>query len=147
MIINKQINTKGNFSLKKRKVLIDSLHELLNGNFVKYYFDNVIEYVEKILSDIQKLELNSQLKREIIINSKMVILSAELCKVRIGCMPDADKVKSIVSLIDCIYEEYHTLWCLCNFQKGEEHFLNQLSSRKKELLEMYPINNKCRKGV
>lgn len=42
-IINKQINTKGNFSLKKRKVLIDSLHELLNGNFVKYYFDNVID--------------------------------------------------------------------------------------------------------
>lgn len=104
-----------------------------------FYFDNVIEYVEKILADIEKLDFNLQLKREIILNSQMVILSAELCKVRIGCTPDADKVKSIVNLIDWIYDEYHTLWCMRNFQKGEEHFLGQLASRKKELLEMYSI--------
>ncbi len=101
-----------------------------------FYFDNVTEYVKKVLADIEKVEFDERLKREIIINSKMVILSSELCKVRIGCPISDEKKAELVSLIDWMADEYRELWCFRNFEKGIEDFENQLAGRKAELLAL-----------
>ncbi|MBQ7055086.1 MAG: family 20 glycosylhydrolase [Oscillospiraceae bacterium] len=101
-----------------------------------FYFNNVTEYVKKVLADIEKLEFNEQLKREIILNSRMVILSSEICKIRIGEPVTNNEIDELVSLIDWISEEYYTLWCRRNFEKGVEEFMGYLKDRKAELTEL-----------
>jgi hypothetical protein len=86
------------------------------------------------MDDIVKLEFDEQYKREIILNSRMVILSAELNKIRMRQKVDNDKRTYLLKLIDEIYQEYYELWCMRNYEKGVENYLTQLSERKKELL-------------
>lgn len=100
-----------------------------------FYFNNVIRYVEDILADVAKLDIDSQLKREIVLNSKMVVLSAELCKVRKNGTMHPAVAKEMTELIDWMYEEYTTLWNLRNYEKGIECFLGILSSRKAEIMK------------
>ena len=101
-----------------------------------FYFDNVTEYIEKILKDIRALEFDSVLKREIILNCEMVILSSELCKMRLGKKASSDEAKKLIAMIDAIASEYRELWCIRNYEKGVEHFESQLALHRKELSEM-----------
>lgn len=101
-----------------------------------FYFDNITEYVTKIMKDFEKLDFDPQLKREILLNSQMVILSSEICKVRIGEVPSNEKIDELVSLIDHVAEEYCELWCKRNFEKGTEKFLTPLNARRSELLAL-----------
>lgn len=55
-----------------------------------FYFDNVVRYVEGILVDLENLDMDQQYKREIVINAKIIILSAKLCKVRLHMKIDAE---------------------------------------------------------
>ena len=101
-----------------------------------FYFDNIREYIEKILKDIEKLDFDLQLKREIILNCKMVILASELCKIRLGIKPADEKKDELIKMIDSIAPEYRELWCMRNFEKGVQHFEDQLQMHRNELVEM-----------
>ncbi len=107
--------------------------EVCGDNF---YFDNVIYYVKKILCELDKIDFDQKWRRQIYINANMVILSAELCKIRIDKRADAEKIDELTTMIDDIYDEYTSLWDIDNYPKGKEHLLNQLADRKNELLAM-----------
>lgn len=98
-----------------------------------FYFDNVIRYITDILSDVKKLDMDTQYKREIFVNSKSVILSAHLCKIRKNKTIDSATAKSLIRLIDEIYGEYKELWLMRNYEKGVECFLKILTDRKEEI--------------
>ena len=101
-----------------------------------FYFDNVTEYMKKILKDIKALEFDSVLKWEIILNCEMVILASELCRIRLGEKPSPDKAKRLIEMIDAVASEYRRLWLIRNYEKGVEHFEAQLALHKKELSDM-----------
>lgn len=102
----------------------------------EFYFNNVIEYVRKVLADIKNVEFDEQLKREIVLNSNMVILGAALCKIRIGNKLPKDEIRELIALIDWILPEYHELWCKRNYEKGVELYEKVLSARRAELVEI-----------
>ena len=108
----------------------------------EFYFNNVTEYVGKVLADIEKLSFDDILKREIILNSKMVIFASELCKVRIGYEPADEETDKLVSLADWMVKEYRELWLKRNFERGVEIFENHIINRKNELIA---LKNKGRK--
>jgi len=101
-----------------------------------FYFNNVVRYVSDILKDVEALEMDEQYKREIIINSKMVILSAHLCKVRKNKTIDKDLAIELVHLIDWMKDEYVTLWNMRNYEIGSEIFIKNLLGRRKDILEL-----------
>lgn len=125
----------GTFKLPLSETNFHNLFDLKDSGDV-FYFDNIIGYVTKVLSDIEKVDFDERLKREIAVNSKTVILSAELCKLRLGEAITAEKKEELLALIDWIAEEYRDLWLFRNFEKGVEDFENQLAGRKSELLAM-----------
>lgn len=102
----------------------------------EFYFNNVSEYVKKVLADIEKVDFDPQMKREIILNSKMVILSSEICKLRIGSKMTADELDGLISLTDWILSEFRELWLERNFEKGVEYYEDVLIKRKAELVEL-----------
>lgn len=102
----------------------------------KFYFDNVSNYVKSIILDVEKLDFDNQLKREIIINSRMVILSSEICKLRLGYHISNDEIDDLIAEIDFLSKEYYELWCMRNYEKGVEDYLNQLSVKRDELMEL-----------
>lgn len=102
----------------------------------EFYFNNVVEYVNKILADIKKLDFDQQIKREIILNSEMVILSAEQCKIRCGYELPNEKLDELISLSDRLAKEFYELWIMRNFERGVEIFKTQIEDRKNELVAL-----------
>ena len=102
----------------------------------EFYFNNVTEYVNKVLSDIKKLDFDEQLKSEIILNSEMVILSSELCKIRMGYKFSNEKLDELIVLSDRLAKEFYELWIRRNFEKGVEIFKSQIETRKNELVAL-----------
>ena len=105
-----------------------------------FYFDNVTAYVRAVLKDVEKLNFDEQLNAEILLNAKMVILSSELCKLRIGSALSETHKQELLGLMDEIEREFPVLWNKRNYPKGQEIFLNQLSDHRDALLA-YPITN------
>ncbi len=102
----------------------------------EFYFNNVVDYVKKVLSDIKKFKFDEQTKREIILNSEMVILAAEQCKLRIGCEMSNEKLDELIALSDRLAMEFHELWNMRNFEQGVEIFKSQIINRKNELVAL-----------
>ncbi|MBR5507597.1 MAG: family 20 glycosylhydrolase [Clostridia bacterium] len=98
-----------------------------------YYFDNVARYVKEVIDDVKTLDMDERYKREIIVNSNMVIFSSLFCKLRMNSEIDKNTAKYLVALADEIYEEYKDLWNFRNYEKGMELFLNVISARKSEI--------------
>lgn len=98
-----------------------------------FYFDNVIEYMQKNIESIEKVEFEPRMKREILLNARMVILAEECMKVRMRQNVSAEKCRHLCQCIDEISAEYEELWLFRNFEKGMEDFLGQLADKKKEL--------------
>lgn len=101
-----------------------------------FYFDNIIYYMKKALSEIKDIEFDKKLKRQIFCNSEMVILSAELCKIRMSGSVSKEKKKELISMCDEIADEYTALWKLDNYEEGLNHFRSQIYDRKNDLLNM-----------
>lgn len=101
-----------------------------------FYFDNVIYYVNKILADVEKIDFDETLKREIVLNSKAVILAAELVKVRLHQTADEKTKENISMLIDEIIPEYTELWNIRNLKSGSNRFTDMLLARKSELMSL-----------
>ncbi len=105
-----------------------------------FYFDNVINYVSSTLKDIEKIDFNARYKREIILNTRMVILYAELCKVRMHQSVDALKADELFKMFDSLIDEMTQLWLYRNYEKGMEICINNFKNRKKELAALVSNN-------
>ncbi len=105
-----------------------------------FYFENVIAYMKKALAGIEAVDFDNNWKRQVRINANMTILGSELCIIRMHQAAANEKIDELVALIDEIYDEYIALWDAENYPKGKEHFLNQLSDRRKELIALKVIN-------
>ena len=101
-----------------------------------FYFDNVTEYVRRVMADVEKLPLDETYKREIRLTARMVELGSELCKLKLHPRESKDKARELVSLIDKILPEYVELWNIYNYEKGSEMFCSHLNARKSELLAL-----------
>ncbi len=101
-----------------------------------FYFNNVIDYVQSVLSDFEKVEIDPFLSRQITLNARMVIFSATLCKLRLGEMPDAEGIRALIFEADAIEKEFLLLWNAENYAHGSEEFLSQLRGRREELCSL-----------
>lgn len=101
-----------------------------------FSFDNVSKYVTKLVGDIEKLEFDAQMKREILLNSRMAIFSAELCKIRVGYEPSNEEIDALVAMYDYIVAEFYELWCLRNYERGVESFLSRIECHRADLLAL-----------
>ena len=101
-----------------------------------FYFDNVIDYVRRVMADIEKLEFDDLLKREIRLTAQMIELGAEICKVKLHPDKSADKADDLVALIDRIMPEYIEIWNLRNYEMGIARFRDNIYARRAELLAL-----------
>ncbi len=101
-----------------------------------FYFDNVTGYVRHVMDDIEKLDFDEQMKREIRLTADLIVLGSEVCKVKLHPAGSVDKVDELVALIDRILPEYHELWLKRNYEKGVEKFPVYLEARREELLAL-----------
>ncbi len=110
------------------------LFDLKNYGDVDFYFDNVIRYMNDIAADVEALEIDSQYKREILVNMKSVVLSAEICKIRMNKTVTPEHAKELISDIDGVYGEFSELWRMRNYEDGIDCFLGVLDARRAELV-------------
>ena len=101
-----------------------------------FYFDNVTAYVRKVMADIEKLDFDERLKREIRVTAWMIELGSEICKVKLHPQESVDKVEELVALIDKILPEYIELWNYRNYEMGIARSRGYLTSRREELLAL-----------
>lgn len=101
-----------------------------------FYFDNVTAYVRRVMDDIEKLDFDERLKREIRLTAWLIELGSEVCKVKLHPQDSLDKVDSLVALIDKILPEYIEIWNYRNFEMGIARFRDHLLSRRAELLAL-----------
>jgi hypothetical protein len=109
------------------------LFDLKNYDDTDFYFDNVIRYMNDVSKDVEALEIDSQYKREILVNIKSVVISAEICKIRMNKCVSAGKAAELISDIDGIYAEFEELWLARNYENGINVFLNVLTARRAEI--------------
>ena len=125
----------GNFWRPLSETKLYNLFDLKDYD-TEFFFENVISYVSRTLSEIEKTPMDVDLKTEILLNSKMVILSAELCKLRGKETVDREKAEELCKVIDWMIPEYKRLWCRQNYEKGVEVFVGHLEMHKRDLLKM-----------
>ena len=101
-----------------------------------FYFDNVTAYVRKVMADIEKLDFDDRLKREIRLTAWLIELGSEVCKVKLHPKESLDQVDGLVRLIDRILPEYTEIWHYRNFETGISRFLDHLLARRTELLAL-----------
>ena len=101
-----------------------------------FYFDNVTAYVRKVMADIEKLDFDERLKREIRVTAWMIELGSEICKVKLHPRESIDKVDELVALIDRILPEYVDLWTASNFEMGIARSHGYLTARRAELIAL-----------
>lgn len=101
-----------------------------------FYFDNVIDYVKRVLEQIKAQDFNEQLKRDIIANSESVILAAELCKLKTAASVSNEKIDELITMLDKQIAEYTELWGNYNFPKGVELVLENFNDRRADLLAL-----------
>lgn len=101
-----------------------------------FYFDNVICYMKRIIADVEEIDFDENFKRQILVNSKQVIIGAETSKIRYNRVATEEKINELINLIDENLKEYEILWERENFSKGKEDFMNMLIGRRKDLFAM-----------
>ena len=101
-----------------------------------FYFDNVTDYVRRVMADIEKVDFDEQMKREVRWTAWMIELGSEICKVKLHPEQSAGKVGELVALLDKCMEEYKSLWMYRNYEKGIEKFMAHLENRRAELLAL-----------
>lgn len=98
-----------------------------------FYFDNVTDYVRRVWADIEKLEFDDMLKRELRLSAQLVELGSEYCKVKLHPAKSAKEAAQLVELIDRIMPEYTEIWNYRNYEMGIDRFLDHLRRRRSEL--------------
>ena len=101
-----------------------------------FYFDNVTAYVRKVMADIEKLDFDESLKREIRMTAWLIEFGSELCKVKLHPEASVDRVDDLVALLDKILPLYIDVWNTRNYEMGIQRFLGCLYGRREELLAL-----------
>ncbi len=101
-----------------------------------FYFDNVTEYVRKVMADIEKVDFDDRLKREIRLTAWLIELGSEICKVKLHPAESLDKVDELAAMIGRILPEYIEIWNYRNFEMGIARFRDYLIDRRAELLAL-----------
>jgi len=104
-----------------------------------FYFDNVTDYVQRVMLDIEKIDFDETFKREIRLTAQMVELGSELCKVKLHPAESAGKVDALVEMIDRILPEFIELWNMRNYEMGIARFRDNLVARRAELLALKEV--------
>ncbi len=125
------------------KQLIVPLHETrfahifdLKDSGDDFYFNNVTDYVRRVMADIEKLNFDERLKREIRLTARLVELGSEFCKVKLHPMDSIKEAKALAAMIDEILPEYTEIWNYRNYEMGIERFVGHLKARRDELLAL-----------
>ena len=98
-----------------------------------FYFDNVTDYVCRVQEDIEKLEFDDMLKREIRLTAQLIVLGSEFCKVKLHPERSGREAAELISMIDHIIPEYTQIWNFRNYERGINKFLDHLMNRRDEL--------------
>ena len=98
-----------------------------------FYFDNVTDYVRRVMADIEKLDFDELLKREIRLTAQLVEAGSELCKIKLHPQQSVAEAHALADMIDQILPEYVEIWNIRNYEMGIERFLSQLKARRDEL--------------
>jgi len=98
-----------------------------------FYFDNVTDYVRRVMADIEKLDFDPLLKREIHLTAQLVEAGSELCKIKLHPQQSASEAHALADMIDNLLPEYVDIWNIRNYEMGIERFLSQLKARRDEL--------------
>ena len=101
-----------------------------------FYFDNVTDYVSRVMADIEKIDFDERMKREIRFTALLIELGSEVCKVKLNPEITKEKADALVKMLDLAIEEYEELWNFRNYAKGIEKFMVHLKGRKEEILAM-----------
>lgn len=98
-----------------------------------FYFNNVINYLHAVRDDIKKAEFDERFKREILVNTDMLILGAEICMIKTTKKLSEEKRQELINMIDAIRVEHKDLWMFRNFSEGFELYDNHLIDRRAEI--------------
>lgn len=101
-----------------------------------FYFDNVIDYVRRVMADIEKLSFDKLLKREIRVTAQLIELGSEVCKVKLHPQQSIARAQELADMIDRILPEYTEIWNIRNYEMGIERFVGQLKARRDEMRAM-----------
>ena len=71
-------------------------------------------------------------------NAEMIMLGAELCKIKTHGYVSKEKKAELLERFDRVIEEYKRLFKLKNFENGIENYVGKLKSRRDEL-EAYKV--------
>ncbi|MBR5290274.1 MAG: hypothetical protein IKU28_04695, partial [Erysipelotrichaceae bacterium] len=98
-----------------------------------FYFTNLLNYIHAVRDDIKKADFDERFKREILVNTDMLILGAELCMIKTTQKLSEEKRQELMNLIDAIRVEHKDLWMYRNFSEGFEIYDNHMINRKAEI--------------
>ena len=98
-----------------------------------FYFDNVTDYVRRVMADIEKLSFDDTWKREIRLTAALIELGSEICKVKLHPQASVKEAKALADQIDRILPEYKALWNIRNYENGVGRFAGYLENRRDEL--------------
>ena len=101
-----------------------------------FYFDNVTDYVRRVMADIEKLDFDPLFKREVRLTAQLIEIGSELCKVKLHPQDSIDEAHALAERIESILPEYTAIWNIRNYEMGAERFVNQLKDRRSELLAL-----------
>ena len=98
-----------------------------------FYFDNVTDYVRRVMEDIETLDFDETWKREIRLASRLIRFGSELCKVKLHPETSREEAHALADEVDSMLPEFEDLWKKRNYEKGMEKFYTTLISRRDEL--------------
>ncbi len=98
-----------------------------------FYFDNVTEYVRRVMADIEKLDFDETWKREIRMTAQLIEIGSEICKVKLHPEASASAAQELANRLIRLLPEYRALWLLRNYEKGIERSYNHFVNRAREL--------------
>ncbi|MBR5507598.1 MAG: family 20 glycosylhydrolase [Clostridia bacterium] len=106
----------------------------LNDNVPSWHFDQVVWYVKDVCARIDKLNIDSRIRREIMVNANMVIMAAIVCKVKIDKTLDKETAAYFSRLADETCKEYRELWHMRNYPDGVDIAIGYINKRKEDIL-------------
>ena len=101
-----------------------------------FYFDNVSDYVRRVMADIEKIDFDPLMKTEIRLTAWLIEIGSEVCKLKLHPEESRKDVPRIVALIDKFLEAYEAPYLVRNYRQGIDRFLNDMRKRREELLAL-----------
>lgn len=98
-----------------------------------FYFENVLQYMNRCIEGVSKVDFDEHYKRQVLINANMVVLGTKLSIVKYNQTVTKDEAEALKKDIDDIIREYEALWPLENYPEKRDWFPNYILERKKEL--------------